>query len=270
MAKLLRELERVEWRVLGALRFVDAITGSTIQHSLRIDAPGARFTRNGSALYVLRHWDQLSDHENQFLAPPLTPVPGSLSLKLNVTDPEGTYLPIVYNFPLPRIPIPAFAGAADSLFRPETVSLYPSAAAPTGANWAVVRVSLTETHSGDALGGALLRVFNNGNVLARGLTDWRGEALLPVVGVPVTTFSEAAGAVVISEINVNLRAAFDPATGSRIADSLVRDNRPPSALPAVDPVALDKNFEALPNTPPFALSIAARRSQTVSLSLELP
>ncbi len=270
MSKALRELERIEWRAHGALRFVDATTGTTIQRPLLIDAPGAKFTRNRSALYVLSHWDDLSAHENEFLAQPFAPLPSSRTLKLNVADPEGTYLPIVYNFKLPRVALPAFAGEKDSLFQAQTVPLYPSTTAPVGANWAVLRVSLSTSQGGDSLGGALLRVSNNGKIMARGLTDWRGEALLPVMGVPVTTFSEDVGAVVISEINVSLRAAFDPSSGSRTPLTSVHSNQPPSSLPAVDPDALEANFEALPNTPPLVLGIAARRSQTVSLTLELP
>ena len=268
MMRSLRELERVEWRALGALRFVDATTGMTVQQPLILDAPGARFIRNRSSFYVLRTWDKLTAYSDEFLTPPDIPAVGSLTLKVNVTDPEGTYLPIVCSLPLPRSADPA--NAADSVFRAQNVPLYPATTATTGANWAVLRVTLTETGTGDALGGALLRVFNASKTFAQGLTDWRGEALLPVVGVPVTTFSEAAGAVVISEISVNLRAAFDPATGSRTPVAAVRQNQPPPVFPAVDPVALGKNFETLPNTSPLALSIAARRSQTVSLTLDLP
>src|SRR5262249_60336748 len=144
-----------------------------------------------------------------------------------------------------------------------------SPSAPVGVNWAVLRVNVTEPNTGDALGGALLRVRSNGTVLARGLTDWRGEALVPVVGVPVTTFSEDAHAVVISEIAVSLEAAFAPGAGIRTPVAQVRAGRAPATLPVVDPLALDAGFESLPHaqTP---LAIAARRSQTVSMNVALP
>ena len=269
MMRALLELERVEWRVLGALRFVDATTGVPIERSLRVDAPGASLVRNRSGLYVIRDWGVLAAHASEFLAPPATPAPGSQTLGLSVTDPAGGYLPVAAQVHLPRASDPAQAAAANSLFQPAVVPLYPSASAPVGANWAVLHVSLTETASGDALGGALLRVRSNGAVLARGLTDWRGEALVPVVGVPVTTFSENANAVVISEINVSLQAAFDSASGSRTPAARVRAGRPPAVLPLVDPVALESAFDTLPQTQ-RALSIAARRSQSVLLSLNLP
>lgn len=267
--RALRELEHVEWRVLGALRFVDATTGVPIERGLRVDAPGATLVRNRSGLYVIRHWDALAAHESEFLAPPATPAPGSQTLSLSVTDPAGDYLPVAAQIRLPRASDPAQADAADSLFQPAVIPLYPAASAPVGANWAILRVSLTETASGDALGGALLRVQFNGTVLARGLTDWRGEALVPVVGVPVTTFSEDANAVVVSEINVSLQAAFDSASGTRTPVAQVRAGRSPAALPLVDPSALESAFNALPHTQ-LMLSIAARRSQSVVLSLNLP
>lgn len=269
MTRVLREIERVEWRVLGALRFVDATTGVPVERALRVDAPGASLVRNRSGLYVILHWDALAAHESEFLAPPAIPAPGSQMLSLSVTDPAGGYLSVAAQIRLPRVSDPAQAAAADSLFQPAVVPLYPSTSAPVGANWAVLRVSLTETASGDALGGALLRVRFNGTVLARGLTDWRGEALVPVVGVPVTTFSEDADAVVISEINVSLEAAFDSASGSRAPAARVRAGRPPAALPRVDPSALESAFNALPHTQ-LAISIAARRSQSAVLSLNLP
>ncbi len=269
MTLALRELERTEWRVLGALRLVDATTRVPIERSLRVDAPGATLVRNRSGLYVIRHWDDLAAHESEFHAAPAAPAPGSQSLRLSISDPTGGYLPVTAQVPLPRNSDPEQADAADSLFQPAVVALYPSASAPIGANWAVLRINLTETASGDALGGALLRVQSSGSVIARGLTDWRGEALVPVVGVPVTTFSDDANAVVISEIAVTLQAAFDATSGSRIAAAQVRAGRAPAALPVVDPDALEAAFDTLPRTQ-LALNIAARRRQSVSLSLNLP
>ena len=64
--RALRELEHVEWRVLGALRFVDATTGVPIERGLRVDAPGATLVRNRSGLYVIRHWDALAAHEVRY------------------------------------------------------------------------------------------------------------------------------------------------------------------------------------------------------------
>jgi hypothetical protein len=265
----LRELDRSEWRVLGAVRVVDATTRLPIARGLDVQAPDARLVRNRSGLYVIRHWDVLAAHEAEFAAPPATPAPGSQTLALTVSDPVGDYLAVAAQIPLPRVSDPAQASTPDSLFQPEVVALYPAASAPVGANWAVLRVNLTETATGDALGGALLRVQSNGNIIARGLTDWRGEALVPVVGVPVTTFSDDENAVVITEISVTLQAAFDAASGTRTPAAAVTAGLAPAALPVVDTVALENAFNALPRTQ-STLNIAARRSQSVQLTLNLP
>jgi hypothetical protein len=265
---VLHELEQAEWRALGALRFIDAPTGTPVDRPLRVQGDGAEFVRNRSGLYVIRRWTALATHDASFESPPAAPAVGSLKLPITATDASGTYLPIAATVTLPRDPDPSHGDNPDSLFQPLTISVYPTTTAEVGANWAVLRVYLTETQSGDALGGALLRVRSNGNVLARGLTDWRGEALVPVVGVPATTFSEDANAVVISEIGVTLEAGFDPAVGSRTPAAAVRDRRPQAKLPVVDPVSLDTRFATLKRAT-LAITIAARRRQSATLTLDL-
>jgi len=268
MTRALRELERLEWRVLGAIRIIDATTGVPIERGLQVRAPDASLVRNRSGLYVIHHLKQLASHESEFLAAPAAPAPGTQTLSLEIVDPLGEYLAIAAQVALPRVSDPTQADAPESLFRPAVIALYPSSSARPGANWAVLRVSVTETASGDALGGARLRVRTNGTVMARGLTDWRGEALVPVVGVPVTTFSEDADAVVVTEISATVEAAFDPAAGSRTPVSKVRAGHPPEPQSLVDPGSLDDLFETLPRTQ-STLSIASRRSESVSLSINL-
>jgi hypothetical protein len=262
------ELERVDWRVLGALRCVDGVTGTPIERPLEVRVAGAEILRNRSGLYVIRRAAALADHEPSFEAPPALPAIGSLALALTVADPLDAYLPRRANLALPRDPDPANAGTAASLFRPLDLPLYPSPAAPLAVNWAVLRISLVAA-SGEHLGGALLRVLRNGNVLARGLTDWRGEALVPVAGVPVTTFSEDEDAVVITEIEVAVEAIFDPAAGRLTPAAEVRAGRPPASLPTVDPAALEAAAATLPRIQQN-VAIAARRAQALSLSLTLP
>lgn len=266
--RALREFERIEDRVLCALRCVDAATGAAIPRALDVRplaTPAPRLLRNRSGLFVVSSWQPLADHAAAFAAPPAAPAPGTVPLVLAISDPLGHYLPRLARVPLPRDPDPA---AADGLFVPVDVPMFAAAAAPVGTNWALVRTSL-RTPGGEALGGALLRVRRNGQVLARGLSDWRGEALVPVVGVPVTTFSEEEGAVVASEIEVALEAAFDPATGTRTPLDRVHAGRAPETLPLVDPVALESAIDALPRVE-ASLSIAARRDVRRTLTLDLP
>ena len=46
MTLVIRELERVESRVLGALRCVDASTGAAVAGRLQVQVPGASVRRN--------------------------------------------------------------------------------------------------------------------------------------------------------------------------------------------------------------------------------
>ena len=269
MTLVIRELEHVDTRVLGALRCVDASTRAAVDVPLQVRIAGARVRRNRSGFYVITQADLLAAHEAAFEAPPALPAIGSVALSATLIDPGGGYLPRIATLALPRDPAADHAAQADSLFRPIEVAMYPASTAPLGANWAVLRVSVRESASGDALGGALLIVRSGAEVLARGLSDWRGEALVPVPGVPVTTWSEGGGAVVVSQTAAQLEAVFDPAAGLRLAMDAVRAGRPPPALPQVDPERLEADRAALPKAT-LDLMLRAGRSQSVSLALALP
>ncbi|MEZ5613441.1 MAG: hypothetical protein R3E33_08090, partial [Rhodocyclaceae bacterium] len=87
-----RELERHEWRVLGALRPVDGTTGLALRSPVDISGEGARIVRNRSGLYVIHEWSRLAAHAAAFDAPPALPAPGSEVLELVLRDPVGRYL----------------------------------------------------------------------------------------------------------------------------------------------------------------------------------
>ena len=167
MTRLLHERERLERRVLGALRCVDATTLAPVNDPLFVSASGARLVRNRSGLYVIRSWTRLAAHEHPFDEPPTLPPVGSQSLLVEVRDPRGRYLARRVAVALPRDPSPAHADEAGSLFRAVDVPMYPSASAPVSANWVELRATVREAASGDALGGALLRVVAGSRVLAR-------------------------------------------------------------------------------------------------------
>jgi hypothetical protein len=269
MTGLLRERERLERRVLGALRCVDATTLAPVDDPLFISAPGARLVRNRSGLYVIRSWTRLAAHEDAFDEPPALPPVGSESLRVEIRDPHGRYLARRIAIALPRDPSPAGADGAGSLFRAVDVPMYPSASAPVSANWVELRVTVRETASGDALGGALLRVVADSRVLARGLTDWRGEALVPVSGVPVTTWSTEPDAVVVTEIAGSLECYVDAAGATRTPAANVRAGMAPDHPPLPDPQAIDDARATLPQsiTP---VVLAAGRSIAVAITVTVP
>jgi hypothetical protein len=261
--------ERVDRRVLGALRCVDATTLMPIDERLRVSAPGVRLLRNHSGLYVIQSWTRLPAHEDAFDAPPAAPAVGSESLVLDVRDPSGRYLSRRAAIALPRDPTPANLELPGALFRPVDVPMYPAPSAPTGANWVELRATVRETASGEALGGALLRVVSAGNVLARGLTDWRGEAFVPVAGVPITTWSTEPGAVVITEIPASLECYFDAAVGTRTPAASVRAGIAPVNLPLPDPQAIENGRAALPQSIVPAV-LAAGHAFNVAISVTVP
>ena len=264
------ELERVEARVLGALSVVDATTGVRVVDGLSVQpAAGARLQRNRSGLYVIVRVPALAAQESSFAPPSSEPLLGSVALDVRIDDTLGRYLPRLATVGLPRDPTPADDPPADSLFVPVALALYPAASARTGANWATLRVTATETHTGDALGGALLTVSVGASVVARGLTDWRGEALVAVPGVPVTTWSSDPGEVVAHEVAASVELLFDPAAGTRVPAAQVIAGKPPATLPCVDPDAIAAKRASL-NPVSLAASLATGRSQPLSLTLALP
>jgi hypothetical protein len=261
--------ERVDRRVLGALRCVDATTLMPIDEPLTVAATGARLLRNHSGFYVIQGWTRLAPHEDEFEAPPPEPAAGSESLVLQVIDPSGRYLSRRVAIALPRDPTPANLALPGSLFRPVDVPMYPAPSAPTGANWVELRAAVRETATGDALGGVLLRVVSGGSVLARGMTDWRGEAYVPVAGVPITTWSTEPGAVVVTEISASLECYFDAANGTRTPIANVRAGIAPASRPLPDPDAIESGRAALPQaTVPVVL--AAGRAFNVEVSITVP
>jgi hypothetical protein len=265
----LRQLERVEWRALGAWRCIDGATGIPVIAPLDVIAPAeAEIIRNRSGLYIVNRHAALASHSNTFALPPASPPLGSVTLAVAVPDPAGFYLARTAEIRLPRDARPENAGTADSLFNPVSVELYRSPAAPLGANWVALRVSLTEQESGDALGGALLRVRSNGRTLARGLSDWRGEALVPVVGVPITTWSEDENTVVATAIDATLEVFFDPTAGGvRTPAAQIAAGRAPTAAPAPDPQRTETNPAAARTQ--AAIRLATGQPLAMSVTLDL-
>jgi len=257
-------LERVERRVLGAVRFLDATTRLPVRSSLRVAGEGVRLVRNLQGLFVVQEAPGLAAHVEAFLAPPPHPALGGLRVELAVSDPGSRYLPRALSLRLPRDPDPAQAEEDDSLFRPVDALLYPAPAASVAPGWAVVRATVVRAGTGEPLAGALLRVVrkSDGEVLARAQSEWRddvrGEALVAVAGVPVTTWGDGAPdePVLVNELPVALEAFFDPAFD-------------PAAGRAPDPDRMELLRLGLPSTQED-LKLASGRTEKKILTLAVP
>lgn len=210
--------ELFERRVLGAVRFTDAATRSRILDPLSVRAEGVKFVRNMSGDYVIFDAPGLEAHTQSFESPPNAPALASVPVTIEVADPAGRYVTRRSVIRLPRDPDPTHSNAPDSLFGAIEVTLFPSPSAGTRPGWALVRGTVIENGTGRPLGGALLRVVrvSDSTLLARGMSDARGEALVAVPGIPVITFGEG-DAVTETTVDVALSAVFDPAAGA-VAD----------------------------------------------------
>ena len=230
-------VESLARRVLAALHVVDGVTGQSVLSPLAVSGEGSSWVRNRRGLYVLVGAAGLELHQDVLLEPPSDPALNSITLVVNIVDPSGMYLSRKQSINLPRDPNPAHAGDSQSLFQPIKSRLYPSPTAPISSAWAVIRATVAREGSEQKLGGALIRVLrvSDGEVLARGLSDARGEALVAVPGIPVTTWETSPGPVMGTEVDVQVEVVVDPVAGDVPDPDELEDNR--ASLPKGQVVA---------------------------------
>jgi len=185
----------VERRYFGALKCIDKATGSHLNRSMQLSSDDLSFVRNRSNFYVIKQATNLAEYSETFETAPAEPATASLSFNVEVKDPLGQYLPRMLEVALPRDADPANANDQASLFQAIAVGLYAAPNADIMANWSTVRVSIQQADPelGQVpVAGGLLRVIRNSDneVLASGLSDQRGEALVIVPGIPITQFAD--------------------------------------------------------------------------------
>jgi len=211
-------MDRVFSRVLGALRPVAAPSNTPITRSLQVSAPNVQMFRNRRGLYILQHVEGLKTQEDAEL---VVPAANPVAIVVTVRDALGVYLPRQMTVNLPRNASPVAPLPDDSLFRPIDVVLYPSPLVEAEPGWAVVRASVRRAETKKPVPGAFLRVRRPGavgQVLARGLADARGEALLAVAGIPVVSWDADPHAPVITTDIETVVEAFDGSTAQGNAD----------------------------------------------------
>jgi hypothetical protein len=227
-------LDRVDRRVLGAVRFVDVTTGLPVdvpldvrtgEVTLRTTSRGYHVTggeRIGATprgYYVIERAPELEDDEDDtedeedkedkdvFAVPPDEP---SVAVTLTVVDDRvRRYLPRRCKVRLPRV---ARREPPDSVFHAVEVALFPSPASRTSPGWAVVRASLVyDTDRAPPVPRALLLVrrASDNALLGRGLSDDRGQALVAVAGIPVTLWGDGTGPVLATRVDATLAVAVN-------------------------------------------------------------
>nr|WP_319491955.1 hypothetical protein [uncultured Desulfobacter sp.] len=188
--------EAIDRRVLGALRLVDNATQTQVGHAMHVFADGLKFFPNRSRLYVISHARGLESHLTAFENPPNSSDPnapdiGSLTFNVMIRDPQGKYLPRSVQLSLPLDPDPE---KNDSIFNPIDVPLFSSPVSGLNPNWSIIHASVFDLANINEpnptpVQGALFRILNSSNeVIAGGMSDQRGEAVIIIPGIPVSDF----------------------------------------------------------------------------------
>jgi hypothetical protein len=181
-----------------------------------------------------------------FLTPPAV---AATPLVLQVEDPSGMYLKRAFTLNLPLQT--ADEDAPDYLFKPVSVGLFPTPAAPVLLNWAVVRAVVHRQDDANApLGGALVRLSRNGDAIGLGVTDKRGEALVATGVLPLISASSGGGPLLTSEYEAVLDARVNLAADPPDPDVLAATSGLPSASTTI--------------------TIAPKRQVSVSIAIPVP
>jgi hypothetical protein len=106
--------------------------------------------------------------------------------------------------------------AADSVMRPQTVTLWPTAAAPMQPNWTVVHVQAVAADGRTPLAGARVSL-EAGATQLESLTDTLGQAVLALVGQAI--FSLDGDGQLRRSLPVTLRLQHDPDPANALADT---------------------------------------------------
>lgn len=203
--------ENVDRRVLAGFRCVDAITGRTVLDPLAVSAAPLSVRRNNSGIFAVLDGPNMTPLTWSFLAPAPTAWPAPATFPIAIQDPGFNYLPRRASISVPQ-PLPASpASPVPVINTPQNILLYPTPAAYTSPNWAVVRVSVTSNANPAApLPWAVVQAQIAGNQPVQGLSDWNGEALLAVMGLGLQLSSSGSGSVTEATTAATVAAWFDP------------------------------------------------------------
>jgi hypothetical protein len=198
--------EWIEERVLAALRFLDAATGTMVSDQVSVAAPGLTLIRKRTGDLVVLSADGLD------------PVAGT-SYPIDVRAGTGEFARRRFTLRLPRDPDPANAATAGSLFRPSEINMLPGPRYQLTGNLGIVRVTVRRSTDNARVGGALVRLTPSvrGLAVARGVTDVAGEALLVVSGVPLS--GPGPGATVVATFDSAVVVLVDPLLATFTADA---------------------------------------------------
>jgi hypothetical protein len=201
-------LENLDRRVLGSFRCVDAVSQAPVLETVTVRTEALDVRRNASAFYVIFDAPGMHALTTQFNVTSPWPAPATFEVALQPGSQR--YLPRRAQLKMPRKL--AAMSDPDSVMLAQDVVLYSAPAAPVLPNWAVLRIAVRKAGTDAGLPWAVLRVTrdSDGSVLATGMSDVRGEALLAVPGLGQSANQNGGGAVVATVIDTTVTAFFDP------------------------------------------------------------
>ena len=208
---------RVDRRVLGAFRSVDAASRQHVQQRVRAASTELDIRRNASGFFVVFDAPGLRDLTTQFDVDATKPWPPPQAFEVWLWPDSYQYLPRRATINMPRKPAPMTDGASSMI--PQDVTLFLGSAAVPGVNWAVVRASVKQGNTDTGAPWAVLRLVRDSDsaVLATGMSDRFGEAVVAVPGIGVSSNPNGGGPVVTATVDTTLTAYFDPATLEKLA-----------------------------------------------------
>jgi hypothetical protein len=213
-------MENCDHRVLGGFQCFDAITNQSIVDPLKISNTQLSLRANRSGVYAI--WDAPNLRQYTAFDPPTPwPNPETPAPEITISDPSLRYLPrratlqvpqaLPTTSPPPTTP-PSFTATVGTAitYGPQPITLYRSPAAQVAPNWAVVRASVASNANPPApLPWAVLRVMSGATIMATGVADANGEALLAVPGLGLQLSSTSGGPVTETLTTATVQVWFD-------------------------------------------------------------
>jgi hypothetical protein len=224
-------------QALAALRLIDAATGRAISDGARLVAPSLQFFRKPNGVFAVMGAKDGAPHI------------------ITVLPTTAAFLPRLFVLALPRSRNP---GDAPSVFAAVDVPLFPSPAYAMPGGAYPLRVTVRRESDGARINGALVRV-RRGALSETSMTDWAGEALIPITSLPPVV---TAGVEVRQLIGVDIDIMVDAARARFTADAEVAASR--KELLILDPDGLATTTIA------HALTLNASRPTVVALTWTPP
>jgi hypothetical protein len=252
-------------RILGAIRFADALTGTTVQSPLSLELGELHAVRNRSGVYVVRRapgMDALSKSFDLTGAPAITPV----AFPIKVSDPQHFYMPRTASVTLPRsTSVPATDSA--SIFQPQQIMLYPAPAATGRSTWASVFVTVSaQSDANKKLAFVLIQAqqVSDSSVLASSFTDFRGEGQLSLAVPGIRANTGGGAGVVAVGTDVNIVAIYDPAMP--LLDS---SGKATGFVPDPDDLLRRAGDASMKRAAPARVTVQAGQTKSIAITIAL-